>query len=658
MGDTSERLAGWIPGHDGKSGFPRGVVRGPEDIQAIEQVSPEDVLVGDTTYDCLKIIAETWPDKTAIIAMHTGDPHGPVSRINYADYLRRTTAAANLFRSTSGGKPSVVALMLPIVPDALFAAWGGCTAGVAATINPHLEPEMVAAILTQIGATALVTSQAHGRSAADRLEDIRKAVPGLTHVWLVDGDDPEMDFAKALDAQPSDHLTFKPEGDPHGTSIYLPTGGTTAAPKLARLNHRGQLLNAWTAGSIMGAREDEIVGVGMPLFHVGGLLMLSLRAMIHGQTALLLTPAGFRDPGVVLNFWEISRHLGMTSVIATPTTAAALLAAKGEFAGHNIRTMTSGGSTIPVELGRKFHETFNLHLREVWGATEFHGFLGCMPNDSPPVLGSVGLRTPFHDVRAFILEDNHFVREARPGEEGVIVGRGPGVCSGYVDPSNDASFFVTGAPEGEVWGSSGDVGRVDENGYIWIHGRAKDVIIRGGHNLDPRMIEEVLVSHPAVQLAAAVGQPDRSKGELPIAYVQLLPDHTASVEDLLQFCKQHVKERAACPVEVIIIDRMPLTAVGKIFKPDLRLDATRRVVRRVAADVVGLGRLLSIETPANAGRPIVVVQVCGSLAINEPMLAELKTALGGYHFDVTTRCEPEATANAPDPAFSLTARTF
>lgn len=641
---SESRLAGWIPGHDGKSRFPRGVVRGPEDIAAIEQVSPQDVLLGDTTYDCLKVVAALWPDKNAIVAMQTGDPHGPVTHVTYSDYLARTTAAANLFRSASDGQPSVVALMLPIVPEALFAAWGGCTSGVVATINPHLEPEMVAAILNQIGATILVTSQAHGRSAADRLDDIRKDAPKLSHIWLVDGDDIDVEFGKALDGQPSDRLLFTPDPNPHGASVYLPTGGTTAAPKLARLNHRGQLLNAWTAGSIMGAREDEVVGVGMPLFHVGGLLMLALRAMVHGQTALLLTPAGFRDPGVVHNFWEISRHLGMTSVIATPTTAAALLAAKGDFAGHRIRTMTSGGSTIPVELGRKFHQTFDLHLREVWGATEFHGFLGCMPNEAPPVLGSVGLRTPFHEVRAFILEDNQFVREAAPGEQGTIVGKGPGVSNGYVDPSNDESFFVTGAPEGEVWGSSGDVGCVDENGYIWIHGRAKDVIIRGGHNLDPRMIEEVLVSHPAVQLAAAVGQPDRSKGELPVAYVQLLPDRTATPQELLDFCREHVKERAACPVKVIIIDQMPLTAVGKIFKPDLRLDITRRVAAWAAAGVVGPERILSVETPSSTGRPMVVVQVCGSLAANGATLAALKEALGGYHFDVTTRCEPEATA--------------
>lgn len=637
-------LAGWIEGADASSAFPRGVVRGLEDIEAIEKATPETVLLAATTYRTLKAVTDLAPDKVAIRMMDSSDPEAEVREVTYRRYLARATAAANLFRSHSEGRPSVIAIMLPIVPEALFAAWGGCTSGVIATINPHLEPEMVAAILRQIGATGLVTTTAHGPSAADRLDDIRAAAPELKSVWLVDGPQ-EVDFSSALDDQTSDGLAFEPSDDAHAGSIFLPTGGTTAAPKLARLNHRGQLLNAWTAGSIMGAAADEVVGVGMPLFHVGGLLMLSLRALVHGQTALLLTPAGFRDPGIVSNFWEISRRRGMTSVIATPTTAAALLAARSNHEGHLIRTMTCGGSTIPVELGRKFHEAFGLHLREVWGATEFHGFLGCMPNETPPVLGSVGLRTPFHDVRAFILDDgNRFIREAAPGEEGVIVGKGPGVCAGYVDPSNDAGFFVQGAPDGEVWGSSGDLGRVDSEGYIWIHGRAKDVIIRGGHNLDPRMIEEVLVSHPAVQLAAAIGQPDRSKGELPIAYVQLLPGQTATVDELLLFCRQHVKERAACPVEVIIVDQMPLTAVGKIFKPDLRLDATRRVAARVAEEVVGSKRLLAVDTPQRTGRPRVVVQICGSLVLDVPALARLKDELGGYHFDVEIRCEPEATA--------------
>ncbi len=645
MGNESNRqdseVDGWLKGAGPDSSFPRGIVRRHADIRAIEASSPEDVLLGATTYDCLKRVAAMFAEKTAVVAMATSDPQATVRTFTYAEYLSRSTAAANLFRDRADGQPGVVAMMLPIIPESLFVAWGGCTAGIVTPINPHLEPEMVASILNRVGATALVTTRAHGPSAADRIDQIRAAVPGLTDVWMVDSEDAADDFATALAKHSGDRLDFTPSDDPHAPSLYLPTGGTTASPKLARLNHRGQLLNAWTAGAIMGSGEDEVVGVGMPMFHVGGLLMLSLRSLVHGQTLLMLTPGGFRDPGIVANLWEISRVHGMTSVIATPTTAAALLVAKGDHTGHKIRTLTCGGSTIPVELGRKFEQTFGLHLREVWGSTEFHGFLGCMPNEAEPVLGSVGLRIPFHDVRAFILDDdNRFVREADPGEQGTIVGRGPCVCAGYVDPAADADFFVVDGPDGAVWGSSGDIGCVDAEGFVWIHGRQKDVIIRGGHNIDPRLIEEVLVSHPAVQLAAAIGRPDRSKGELPVAYVQLTPGGQASAQDLIAYCREHVKERAACPVDVIVLDKMPLTAVGKIFKPNLRTDAMRRLATNLAIDIVGIEAIHAIETPEVSGRPRVVVRV----AAEPERLSALRETLDGFAFEALVSHEPVSEA--------------
>lgn len=133
-------------------------------------------------------------------------------------------------------------------------------------------------------------------------------------------------------------------------------------------------------------------------------------------------------------------------------------------------------------------------------------------------------------------------------------------------------------PDGEKWVNSGDLGTIDSDGYIWLHGRQKDIIIRGGHNIDPSLVEEVLNRHPAVQIAAAVGQPDALKGELPIAYVQLRQGVTVTSDELLALCRKEVVERAAIPIEVIIIDEIPVTAVGKIFKPALRRDAILRIV--------------------------------------------------------------------------------
>ncbi len=157
---------------------------------------------------------------------------------------------------------------------------------------------------------------------------------------------------------------------------------------------------------------------------------------------------------------------------------------------------------------------------------------------------------------------------------------GPGVFSGYVTGAPDAPFVEPG------WVNSGDLGRLDANGYLWITGRAKDLIIRGGHNIDPLGVEEVLYDHPAVQVAALVGEPDAYAGELPVAYVQLKAGAKADPSELKEWTAARTPERAALPVHIYIMDDIPLTAVGKVFKPTLRYDAARRAAARLIAPVV------------------------------------------------------------------------
>lgn len=641
MTGPNGRAPGWLvgcgPGSDPVAGIIRGIIEGPDDIAAIECADPQSVLAGATIYACLKAAADQVPDKAAIIAMQTGKPNDPARTISYRQYLADVRRAANLFAAASADCMPVVAMMLPIIPEALVTAWGATCIGRLNPVNPHLEPAMVAAILSSVGATVLVTTRAHGPSAADRLDEIIAQVPSLNRVLLVDAAEGEDDFSAALaemqDAEPDAAMVR----DPHAICTYLPTGGTTALPKLACLTQRGMALNAWIGGAIMGSAEDEVIGIGMPLFHVGGLIMLALRSGILGQTALLLTPSGFRDTGVVEHFWEHARRHKMTSLIATPTTAAALLNGKGDSTGHSIRTFTCGGSTVPVDLGRRFPEAFGVHLREVWGATEFHGFLGCQPNRIEPLIGSVGLRTPWHAVKAVLLDDdNRCLGEAAPGEQGVIVGRGPCVCEGYRDPALDPGFFVEGMPDGARWGSSGDLGRVDAEGYIWIDGRAKDVIIRGGHNIDPKPIEEALCRHPAVLHAAAVGLPDASKGELPMAYVQFVAGQDVPESDLLEYCRTQLPERAGQPVTIVAIGAMPLTPVGKIFKPALRKDAMRRVVDAVVRQHCGDDASWSLDLPDTKGRPRAVVRLNGAHAAS---VDALEAALGPFQFEAHVECD-------------------
>ncbi|GAA5032661.1 AMP-binding protein [Microbacterium fluvii] len=185
-------------------------------------------------------------------------------------------------------------------------------------------------------------------------------------------------------------------------------------------------------------------------------------------------------------------------------------------------------------------------------------------------------------MRTAILEDGSFVRFADVDEVGVVLLDGPNVFVGYVDDAHNQGIWVD--VDGARWFNTGDTARQDADGYFWLTGRKKELIIRGGHNIDPRIIEDALQQHPDVALAAAIGRPDWHAGEVPVAYVQLRPGATVSESDLATFASSRVGERAARPKAVHIVDELPMTTVGKIFKPALTMREIEDVVRGVALD--------------------------------------------------------------------------
>jgi fatty-acyl-CoA synthase len=199
----------------------------------------------------------------------------------------------------------------------------------------------------------------------------------------------------------------------------------------------------------------------------------------------------------------------------------------------------------------------------------------------------------------------------------VVAMSGPGVFGGYLSDSHNREAFV--APG---WVNSGDLGRLDAEGYLWITGRAKDLIIRGGHNIDPMAIEEVFFRHPAVAQASVVGQPDVYAGELPIAFVQLKPGTAVEAADLLAFVATQTPERAALPAEVLFVEALPLTAVGKVFKPALRWQAAERVAQRLLSDLQQAGRELTVEVGAHALHGSLVKVIVAGVAAGERGLLE------------------------------------
>lgn len=559
----------------------RCAIQSPEELAALERRPLSSLFPAHTIYDAICHTARRIPDHTAIIQLADAFDRDP-ERITYADYLQRVEQSANLFHHASAGALPVVGIVAPFHPDALIAMWGGAVAGRYVPVNPYLEHEHVAAILTAAKATVLIiATDAAGPGVWSNLDKILAAVPTLKSCFRIDGAEARDNFRTNYDLQPHGRLNFRPAQSGSEDCGFMHTGGTTATPKLVRHTHFGELFQAWLCGMAMGSDASDVIGHAMPNFHLGGAVAKGLRAILYGQTLLTLSATGFRNPHIVPEFWNIVEQFGMTSIVTAPTTAAAVLAAGGQCRDPDLK-YTSGGSALPLAVAKGFEDRFGIALREVWGGTEFQGILSFhYAAPTHPRWGSCGRTTPFCGVRSAILEGDRFVRLARPGERGIIIGTAPSITPGFADPANDGGFFIQGGPDERQWATTGDVGHVDDEEFIWISGRQKDVIIRGGHNIDSATIDEVLTSHPAVLHAAAVGLPCATRGELPMVFVEPKPGAEIDTDDLAAFARDNIAERAAVPVEIRTIEKMPLTAVGKVFKPPLRKQAIALVVRRL-----------------------------------------------------------------------------
>ncbi|MGE3884776.1 MAG: AMP-binding protein [Flavobacteriaceae bacterium] len=587
---------------------------------------------------CLRAAAALDPAKPAIKHLRAADISTPPRTITYRELVETVEKAANLFHDASAGNPVSVAVILPMIPESLFASWGAATAGIAVPINPFLELRHAVSILNTARATVLVTCTGkYGDGLWNKIADIRDAVPTLREVFILDPENGEKDFTAELGRQPGGKLKFERKYDTDTEAFYLPTGGTTAAPKLVRMTHYGQLVNCFNMAALIGSSRDEVVAHALPLFHVGGLVTICLRALVYGQTLVTLTTEGYRNPGVIGNFWKLAAHYGITNVVVTPTTAAAILAS-GETppSDHKLFKFFCGGATIPVEVARNFHRKFGVWLREFWGMSEVYGCVTGQPDDGKPsVPGSVGHVLPFHELKVVQIDENgRYVRDCKTGERGVLAVCGTAVVPGYAQEELDADLFFPPLGDGKKWINTGDLGIIDDNGFAWLYGRSKDVIIRGGHNIDPAMIEEVISQHEAVQLAAAIGRPDRSKGELPMAYVQLRAGAAATAEELLAYSSEHMQERAAVPVEIVVIDQIPITPVGKVFKPALRIDAMKSVAGRLADEIADGRARIVVSVDESGKRPQVVLDVHdGDAALRK----QLEEAFSTFGFATTIR---------------------
>jgi fatty-acyl-CoA synthase len=550
--------------------------------RAFEEILYTDRIAAQGTYDAIRLGAAHNPDALAIQYLPNADPADKPIVISYRDFFAGVTQAANMFHALGINGDDVVSFLLPLIPEALITLFGAEAAGIANPVNPLLEPYQIREILEAARTKVLVAlGPAPGNDIWQKVEQVRSSLKHLKAIVQVHGPgDPTnqiYSFSDLIEAQPSDRLISGRQISGDQIAAYFHTGGTTGTPKLVRHTHANQVYQAWAMNLLFKSRPGANVLFGLPLFHVGGSLTQALTTLSGGGSLVVLSPAGWRNPASIRNIWRLVERFKPEALTSVPTVLAGALAVPlGTADVSSLRYVAGGGSAIPVAVGKALEDKLGLEVLEVYGMTETSSVHTMAYPDRSVRLGSVGLPVPYARVRVVNLDNNgRLARDCAVDEIGIVIMAGPGVFGGYLNEAHNKGAFIDGN-----WINSGDLGRLDADGFLWITGRAKDLVIRGGHNIDPAPIEEILFQHPAVGLAAVVGQPDAYAGELPVGYVQLKPGATVEAGELEAWVRERTPERAAVPVQIFQIDPMPLTGVGKVFKPQLRWDAATRVLTR------------------------------------------------------------------------------
>ncbi|MBV1867779.1 MAG: acyl-CoA synthetase [Marinosulfonomonas sp.] len=577
------------------------------DRDAIENEMPwADQPVPKTMYGFMADVVARHGDRNALTFQLLSGPTDKAETLTWRQFNDKSVQAANLFRSLGIGEKDAVAYILPNCNEIAITMIGGTIAGIASPINPLLEPEQIAAILREIGAKVVVTLRSFPKTdVAQKVAQALALVPEVETVlevdllryltppksWIVPllrPKNPVAHSARTLsfNAELAKQSTTLDFADSPGDRVaaYFHTGGTTGMPKVAQHKYSGMIYNGWLGKTLL-FTEDDTVMCPLPLFHVFACHVILMAMIASGAHMISPTPAGYRGDGVFANMWKLVERWKVSFIIIVPTAISALMQRSVDADISSLKTVFSGSSPLPVELYKRFEQATKVAVIEGYGLTEATCLVACNPLDGPKKIGSVGIPFPYTDVKILnCAPDGAVINELGPEEVGEICVSNPGVFVGHTYSENEKN---SGLFAQERFLRTGDLGRLDGDGYLWITGRSKDLIIRGGHNIDPAEIEEALAGHEAVAFVGAIGQPDSFAGELPCAYVELIEGAKVSVEELMEFAVAHVQERAAHPKYIEILPELPKTAVGKIFKPELRKLAITRVYNQ-ALEAAGL----------------------------------------------------------------------
>jgi len=624
----------------------------------------------DSIFDAIRTSAERFPNKVAIKYILDGDCLGkdqipikkklihqtlkllqgkefaaPYREITFAQLAQSVTQIANALRLAGIEKDDVTSIVMPNFPETYSLLWGSSTAGIANPINPLLEANIIKEIVISAKSKILVAlGQVPGSDIWQKILSIKDQIPGLKTVISVFGDDipannssqvPVVSLKNFIKGHNSTQLNFIP---PQQDDIcaYFHTGGTTGLPKLAKHRHLNQLTNAAQVNLISPLTQNDTMLIGLPIFHVNAAVATGLSSIMLGSTILMASPAGYRGKNIFDNLLSILDNFNVAFMMGVPTVYAGLLE-NIEKQGNKfkrprqMKLAICGAAPLSPELQKNFSEKMGIPLIEGYGSTEGSSVSTLMPVNDVASEPAVGLPIPGIDIRiADIDQHGELIEFCKLGDVGEIVIAGNNVFPGYVEDLHNQDLWVTGKNH-QSFVRTGDLGKFDANGYLSLAGRQKELIIRGGHNIDPKMIEDCAAEHPDVYLAAAVPRPDTYSGELPVLYVTAKEGHNLNETELMAFLQEHIPERAAIPKTVNIIKEMPLTAVGKIFKPSLVGEEIKRIITAELAET--LQQIdWSVDVEPNKQKGLLATIKISSVADMKQIEQDILQRLHGYCF--------------------------
>ncbi len=593
----------------------------PRDLPGIEAVPLAARGLPASTYDIVMRAAALWPDRTAITVLPDAcNWQQPVAR-TFGQLARDVTRTANMLRAHGIGRANAVALIAPNCEELITATLAAEAVGIAAPINGALSAGHVTELARLSGARVLIAAGPELDTGSWRTARAL-AESGVVDTLLL------LQPTGVAAAQPAPridgvtvaHLSHEAETYDESTLSGAPaasanlaalfhTGGTTGTPKLAAHTHGNEVADAWmvAAGDILG--EDSVIFAALPLFHVNALIVTLLSPLLRGQQVVWAGPLGYRDPTLYGTFWKIVEQYRLAAMSAVPTVYQTLAQCPVDADISSMHSAVVGASPLPEAVRKDFESHTGIRLVEGYGLTEATCASARSFRDFPRP-GSVGQRLPYQQIKAVHIDDDGNWHDLPPGEVGTVVIGGPTVIPGYVTGRTAEGFTLDGLGKlNDGWLDTGDLAFLDDDHFIYLAGRAKDLIIRGGHNIDPAVIEDALLMHPDVTAAAAVGRPDVHAGEVPVGYVTLRRGSTVTGDELRAFAADHVTEPAAAPKIVSILDALPVTAVGKLYKLPLRADAAKHAVSEALR---GLPGIMSVEAEIGNGSTAVLISLAAA----------------------------------------------